>query len=172
MISLLRTRRSIRRFKNTPIPMEKRALIEEALLRSPSSRSLNPWEFLFIDDPKALVDLARCKPHGASFLAQAPLGVAILADEAKCDVWIEDCSIAAFIAHAAAHSMGLGSCWIQIRLRPHGDDKTAEAFIQARLGIPVHIRVLAIVAIGYPDEEKAGHPSATLDRKKIRYNQW
>ena len=47
----------------------------------------------------------------------APLGVVVCADSSKCDVWVEDASIATIFLHLAATSMGLGSCWLQIRKR-------------------------------------------------------
>ncbi|MCP4601118.1 MAG: NAD(P)H-dependent dehydrogenase/reductase [Proteobacteria bacterium] len=170
MIDLLRTRRSIRKFAKRVLEPEKLSVLEEALLRSPSSRSLNPCEFIFVENSELLLKLSRCKPHGASFLEGAPLGIVVLGDETRCDVWIEDCSIATFIAHLTAHSLGLGSCWIQIRLRPHEGDVTAEEYIQKLLGIPEHVRVLAMVAVGYPDEVKSGRPTESLDQSKVTYS--
>ena len=167
MIELLRTRRSIRRFQARLIEPEKLAVLKESVLRSPSSRGFNPWEFVFVDDGELLEKLAACKPHGASFLKGCPLGIVIVGDEKKSDVWVEDCSIAALIAHLTAHSLGLGSCWVQIRKRMHRDEVSAEKYVQDLLGIPSHLRLQAIVAVGYPAEEKEGHPQGSLDFGKI-----
>ncbi|RMG75366.1 MAG: NAD(P)H-dependent dehydrogenase/reductase, partial [Nitrospirae bacterium] len=49
-IELLRKRRSIRRYQDREVEREKIELILEAALRSPSSRSLNPWEFVVVTD--------------------------------------------------------------------------------------------------------------------------
>lgn len=90
--------------------------LKEAVLRSPSSRGLDPWEFIFVTDKALLAQPAAAKPHGAHFLRDAALGVVVLGDEAKADTWIEDCAIAAIILHLAAPKPGLvGSCWVQIR---------------------------------------------------------
>jgi nitroreductase len=46
---LIQTRRSIRRFQEKLVENEKIEMLIEAALRSPSSRSHNPWEFIVID---------------------------------------------------------------------------------------------------------------------------
>ena len=171
-IKMLRTRRSIRRFQEKPIEPGLQALLKEAVLRSPSSRDLNPWEFIFIDDPETLETLSRAKPHGAGFLKKAPLGICIIADPEKCDVWIEDCSIASIFLHLAAHSLGLGSCWIQIRKRTHNGSTSAESYIRGVLGVPENYHVLSIVAVGYPAEHPPGHPQSGLPCDKIFINRY
>ena len=67
-IELLRKRRSIRQFEDREVEKEKIDLLVESMLRSPSSRSLYPWEFVVVTDPALIADLARAKPHGASFM--------------------------------------------------------------------------------------------------------
>ena len=39
----------------------------------------------------------------------------ILADPNATDVWIEDASIVSIITQLMAQSLGLSSCWIQVR---------------------------------------------------------
>ena len=141
MIDLLRTRRSIRKFTCEPIAPEQRILLEEALLRAPTSRGINPTAFVMVDDKALLKDLARAKQSGGAFLADAPLGIVICADPSLSDVWVEDCSLTAIILHLTAHSLGLGSCWIQIRKRMHTPEITAEARIRELLGIPDRLAV-------------------------------
>ena len=60
MIELLRNRRSIRKYTDMSIEAEKIELLKEAVLRSPSSRNFDPWEFIFVDDRKLLKQLAPC----------------------------------------------------------------------------------------------------------------
>jgi nitroreductase len=50
-IDLLRARRSIRQYQDRPVEQEKVDLLVEAVLRSPSSRGVNPWEFVVVNDP-------------------------------------------------------------------------------------------------------------------------
>ena len=141
LIDLLRKRRSVRRFDGRPVEEEKIETLIEAVLRSPSSRGLHPWEFVVVRDREMLSRLAQAKPHGASFIKNAPLAIAVCADPAKCDVWVEDCSIAAILLHLAATDLGLGSCWVQIRLREHGDGRMAQEYVADLLGLPQGMEV-------------------------------
>ncbi len=171
-IDLLRTRRSVRKFQDKPVEKEKIDLLVESMLRSPSSRGLNPWEFVVVTDPKILGDLAKAKPHGASFIKNAPLAIVVCADPAKCDVWVEDCSIAALIVHLAATDLGLGSCWVQLRLREHDAGMTSEEYVKKLLGLSDNMVVDAVIAIGYGKEDKPGHALSSLSYDKVNYNQY
>ncbi|GAU09600.1 nitroreductase family protein [Desulfoplanes formicivorans] len=162
MLDLLRTRRSIRAFDARPVAPELVAALKEAVLRAPSSRSLNPWHFLFVTNTSLLATLATCKPHGAGFLKNAPLGVVVCADPSLCDVWVEDASIASLILHLTAHSLGLGSCWIQVRKRMHEQGAPASDYIKQVLDLPDHLEVESIIAMGYPKESPKGHPKESL----------
>lgn len=161
-IDLLRKRRSIRRFQEKAVEEEKLELLIEAMLRSPSSRSLNPWEFVVVTEKETIGALSLAKPHGAAFMKNAPLVIVICADPEKCDVWIEDCSIASIFLHLAAADLGLGSCWVQVRLRNHDTGQSAEAYVADLLGLKEGIAVEAMIAIGYSAEEKEGHPASSL----------
>jgi nitroreductase len=170
LLSLLRKRRSIRRFEPRPVERKKIDSLVEALLRSPSSRSLNPWEFIVVTDPVLLAKLGRCKEHGAAFVKGAALAVVVCADADRCDVWVEDCSIAATLLQLLAAELGLGSCWVQIRLRRQGGTRTAEEYVRELLRIPENLRVASMVALGYPDETKSSHPEASLRYDKVHFN--
>lgn len=167
---LISSRRSIRRFINKPIEKKKINALIDAAVRSPSSRGINPWRFIVIDDKSLLKALSLAKPHGASFLKNAPLGIAVCGDTSKSDVWVEDASIASIFIHLAAHDLGLGSCWIQIRKRDHTSSKSADNYIKELLKIPDNIMVESIIAIGYPDEVKKGHPKDSLQFHKVSFN--
>jgi nitroreductase len=172
MIELLRKRRSIRKFTAERVAPELVETLIEAALRSPSSRGINPWEFVLIDDSETLLKLSGAKQHGSEFLKGAPLAIVVCADTAKSDVCIEDCSIAAIIIQLTAVSLGLGSCWAQIRNRKHDREKSSEAYVRELLGLPEHILVETILGIGHPAEKKMPIPAGRLQRDKIRYNRW
>jgi len=172
MIDALRTRRSIRRYTDQSISPEHLDLLREALLRSPTSRGINPWEFVFVADGDTLRDLSRSKQHGSSFLTGAALAIVVCGNEDASDMWIEDCAIASAFVHLAAHSIGLGSCWVQIRDRTHDEETTAEEYVQQLLQIPGHLRVLCIISIGYGAEDKPGHPPESLMSEKIHIDRY
>ena len=172
LIELLRQRRSIRRFQDRPVPPEAVDLLVETALRAPSSRGFNPWHFVVVRDPAVLARLAAAKPHGAAFLKGAPLGIVVSADPQKSDVWVEDAAIATILMHLAAADLGLASCWIQLRKRPHDETRSAGQYVTELLGMPPELEVLAILAVGYPDEEKAPHPAESLQREKVSFERY
>ncbi|MGA9098389.1 MAG: nitroreductase family protein [Methanotrichaceae archaeon] len=167
MLDILRKRRSIRKYKDKKIEPDIIDQLKEAALRSPSSRGIGPWRFLFITDKSRLDELSRAKEHGSSFLKNASLGVVVCADETESDVWIEDCSIAAIIMQLTGQSLGLGSCWIQIRNRMHRDAMASEDFVRMVLNLSDNMRVESIIAFGYPDEELPPVSKEQLEYSKI-----
>lgn len=77
MIELLRNRRSIRKFTSAKIAPETIETLIEAALRAPSSRGINPWKYILVDDPAILVKLSKAKQHESEFLKNAPLGIVV-----------------------------------------------------------------------------------------------
>lgn len=168
-IDILRKRRSIRQFQDKVVEQEKIDLLMEAALRSPSSRSLYPWEFVVVQNKETLAALSCSKPHGAAFLKNAPLAIVVCADPEKCDVWVEDCSIASMLLHLEATDLGLGSCWIQLRLREYDGQQSASAKAAEILGVPEEMEVQTIIAIGYPDKEVEGHDIEKLLSERVHH---
>lgn len=166
---LIEGRRSIRKYKPNPVEPEKVAKIIEAALRAPSSKNLQPCEFITVTDPKLIAELAQARQHN-SFLKDAPLAIVVCADPEKSDVWVENAAIAATFIGLAAVALGLGHCWLQIRKREHNPEQTAEEFVREVLGIPAHLKVVSIIAIGYHDEEKAGHKKEDLNFARVFTN--
>ena len=169
-LALIKTRRSTRKFSEKPVEKEKINSLIEAALRAPSSKGINPWQFVVIEDKNILEKLSKAKPHGSGFLKGAPLAIAVCADISQSDVWVEDVSIASAFIHLAAHDIGLGSCWIQIRKREHDSSKTADTYVKELLKIPDNIMVGSIIAIGYPGEIKKGHSKDSLSFDKVSFN--
>ena len=171
-IDLLRSRRSIRKFEERPVEQEKVDLLVEAALRSPSSRGFNPWEFVVVNDLETIVRLSQAKPHGASFLARAPLAIAVCAHPSQSDVWVEDVSIAAIIVHLTATDLGLGSCWVQLRKRNYDKTNTAGQYAADVLGLPPDVEVSVIIGIGYPAQHTEPHPQDSLQQNKVSVNRY
>ncbi|AGF76748.1 nitroreductase [Desulfocapsa sulfexigens DSM 10523] len=171
-IELLRKRRSVRQFQDKAIEQDKVDLLIEAMLRAPSSRSLYPWEFIVVQDKNTIEALAKAKVHGSAFMKNASLAIAVCADPDKCDVWVEDCSIATLLLHLEATDLGLGSCWVQIRLREHDNQRSAEAYVAETLGLKEGMVVEAVVAIGYPEKESNGHPDSSLLKDRVSFERY
>jgi nitroreductase len=172
MYELLKARRSIRKFKDKQLEQEKLDTILKSALMAPSSRGRRPWEFVVVTDRELLQKLSNCREYGAGFLAGAPAAVVILADPEKCDVWIEDATITAIIMQLIAQSLGLGSCWVQVRERFTSTGQTAEDYVKDVLAIPGGFKVQCIVGLGYPAEDKPPHAEDETLLNKIHYNRY
>ena len=172
MIELLRSRRSIRSYTEQPVDRESIELLIEAALRAPSSRNNQPWTFVVVDDRQLLGKLSLAKEHGSAFLKKAPLGIVVCGDPAKSDVWVEDCAIAAVLIQLMAQSLGLGSCWIQIRERRHDAGTMAQTYLREALGIPEQIMVACIISIGHPAEHRTPVAAGELAYGKVHHNNW
>lgn len=166
---MLKSRRSIRKFSDKEVEKEKIDIILKSVLLSPSSRLIRPWEFIVVTDKDMLYKLSKCREHGSQFLSNAKLGIIVIANCEQSDAWIEDTSIASIVIQLSAQSLGLGSCWIQIRQRIHNEEKSAEAYIKELTHIPDEYCVESIIAIGYPDETKKPHDENELPHSKIHF---
>lgn len=164
---LLISRRSIRKYLPKAVEPEKIATITKAVLMSPASKRSNPWEFVVIENKDTLQQLSQSRQYGSQLLAESPLGIVVIADTTKSDVWIEDASIAAIIIQLQAQDLGLGSCWVQVYAREKDEQTTTEEFIRGLLGIPSHYAVLCVISIGYPNEERKPFDENKLQMEKV-----
>lgn len=171
-LSLLRQRRSTRRFTSQAIEADKIEFLKKAVLMSPAGKSKNEWEFVLVQNKALLQELSTCKEHGSELIARAALAFVVLADTTKSDVWIEDCSIASIILQLQAEELGLGSCWVQCRLRKQKDGTMSENFIRQLLNIPTHYAVLSVIAFGYKEESKKPFEDENLQWDKFHHEKY
>jgi nitroreductase len=169
---LLKSRRSIRKYLPKPVEQHKVDQITKAALMSPASKRSNSWEFVVVHNRETLQKLSDCRLHGSQFLAESPLGIVVVADTTKSDVWLEDASIAAIIMQLQVQDLGLGSCWIQVFGRQKDEQTSSESFIKGLLNIPDHFAVLSIISIGYPNEEKKPFEEEKLAIEKIHFDKF
>ena len=170
LYKLLQKRRSIRSYEPRAVEPEKLERILQAALLSPSSKGIRPWSFILVDDKDLLQTLSSCKPHGSGFIADAAFGIIICADLQEATAWIEDCSIAAVDIQIAAEEEGLGSCWVQVRERKAPDGTSASDYIKQAFNIPPQYEVEAIIAGGYPAEQKAPYSLRELKWNRVFHN--
>jgi len=172
LISLFLKRRSIRKFKDKKIETEKVKQLIQAALLPPSSHGRYPCRHIIVDDKKLLLQLSRSKMHGSAFVANAPLAIIVTADKDKSDAWVEDASIVSTYIMLTAEWIGLGCCWIKTRKRKQSELKSSEEFIRETFGIPDNFGVLAILALGYPDETKSPANINDLLYDRLFYNRF
>lgn len=149
IFEIIKTRRSIRKYKKE-IP--DKSLITrciEAACYAPSSKNSQPWAFLLIKNTDKIRELSKTQPY-SKFLKNAPFVIVALADESKSNHWLEDCSCAITLLLLEAHSLGLGTCWNAVY---HPETSEREDYVRKVLDIDKRYRVIANIGIGYPDEE-------------------
>jgi nitroreductase len=170
MLDIIANRRSIRKYKDIPVEQEKVDAIIKAALLAPSGNAIYPTRFFVVDDKELIIDLAKSRDVGSSFLKNAPLCIVVTADPQTTDVWIEDASIAATFIQLAAQALGLGSCWVQMRNRKHTNEITSEDYVRGILHIPECLKLVCIIGIGYPDEQKQPHADEHLKKDHVYNN--
>lgn len=163
---LVQTRRSHRKFTDEPISAEDVQLIMRAALMAPTSHGQRAWQFVVVDDPLKIEQLADAKDQGAQFLKGAPLCIAVLGDGSQNDCWIEDGAIAAYSMLLQAEDLGLGGCWAHMRNRGLSDGTSAEVVVRGILDIPENMNVLCVLGIGHKAMERK-----IQDEEKLKWEQ-
>ena len=169
---LAEKRRSVIVYAKRPVEAEKIDAIIEAALRSPSGRAARPWTFVVVTDKALLEKLSVAKPEGAAFVKDAPVAVVVCGDPSASGLWVEDCSIAAVTMQYAAHALGLGSRWAQMKGNNFNEGTTSTQYIAKLLGLPENLAVQCIIAIGYPCEEMVPYKKDELRFDKVSYNRY
>lgn len=172
LLEILQNRHSVRSYTQEPIPEKTLTTVLQAGLLSPSSRSIRPWELIVVQDGDTLKKMADCRAGSARMLAGAKAAIVVIADETASDVWIEDCSIVMSNMHLMADSLGLGSCWIQGRLRKTAQGQSTELYLRELLNYPESCRLEAILSLGMPRNHAAGQELHSLPSDKIHWNRF
>jgi nitroreductase len=159
-LELLRTRRSIRRYRPDPVPDEMLAQILEAGRWAPSASNRQPWRFVVVRDRAVLKEVGQ---HAAYYflrwahVAEAPLLI-VLCGTAKNRIYQqflhEDSGLAGGQMMLQAKALGLGTCWVG------GVDRKAIADI---LRLPDGIRVVGLLTVGFPAEDPPPTPRKPLE---------
>jgi len=169
---LAEKRRSVKVYAERPVEAGKIDAIIEAALRSPTGGARRPWAFVVITDKTLLDKLSVAKPGGAAFVKSAPVAVVVCGDPSASGLWVEDCSIAAVTMQYAAHALGLGSRWAQMKGNNFNEGTTSTQYIAKLLGLPENLTVQCIIAIGYPGEEMVPYKKEELRFDKVSYNRY
>ncbi|MBO6109271.1 MAG: nitroreductase family protein [Methanobrevibacter sp.] len=171
LLDLTLKRRSIRNYLNEEIDDE---IIQEILnvaLTAPSSWGGHPVHFIVVKDKNMIQKIAHCKAMGAAPLTKAKVCIVVMADTSRCELWIEDASVASTYILLAAEQFDIGACWIHIRNRD-GQIKTADEEIRDLLNVPNSFRVLNCVALGKKGEFKNEYLKENLSFENIHYEHY
>lgn len=160
-LEAIRTRRSIRKFQNQPVPEE---LIHEMLaaaMNAPSACNKQPWHFVVITDRALLDEVPKINPH-AAMVTEAPLAILVCGDptlEHPTGYWVLDCTAAVENLLLAAHALGLGAVWTGVYPRQQRLDD-----LRRLLGMPDHVMPHSLIVLGYPAEQPASADRYREDR--------
>lgn len=167
---ILQNRRCARCFTKEKVSEEHIEQLIKAGLWSPSSKNRYPWEFLIVDQEEVIEKLSYAKQEGIEFIRQAPLLIVVSVDPEISDAWIEDAAVASHSLQLEAESLGLGSCWVQIRGSLFNEEQTSGDFVKEILGMPSHLKVLSIIAVGHKKFDKSPHSEDELHYSKVSRN--
>ncbi|MBW2977194.1 nitroreductase [Candidatus Woesearchaeota archaeon] len=164
-IKTIKSRRSVRAYKDKPIEKGKVKEILECGLRAPSARNLQTWKFIAVTNKELIMEVGkriqdklinnprysfvkqRAETKKDAIFYSAPLVAFILGDREN--PWSAiDCSMAAENMMLAACSMGIASC--PIGMARHIKD---EKDIIEKLNFPENYELVLTVAFGYADEK-------------------
>ncbi|MFH1708871.1 MAG: nitroreductase family protein [Planctomycetota bacterium] len=157
-LDLVRTRRSVRRYRPDPVPPELLTYALDAARLAPSACNCQPWRFTVADRPEIIARLCReamGAPLPNAWAVEAPVIIALSVVFAPLvhtagmvvkgiDYRLIDAGIAGEHFCLAAAEQGLGTCWI-------GWFKAAA--VRRILNIPRTAKIVALITLGYPGDE-------------------
>nr|WP_233090075.1 nitroreductase family protein [Vibrio sp. IB15] len=151
---LLDQRRSVRWYKEAPIPEK---LIDQAIelaKTAPSACNRQPYEFLVINDPILAPEVTSIAAGTSGFSHQVPCIILVVGDlscyptEADKNVIYIDASLASMQLMLAFETLGLSSCPINWPVNEENEKN-----LRSKVSLPEHKRVVMMISVGYADPE-------------------
>jgi len=152
VINTIYTRRSVRKFSEKVIPREHLEIIADCARYAPSARNQQKWKFTVVHNREIIARIAEAvgKVLGRDgYDFYKPDALIITSSEKEYAFNIEDNACAMQTIFLAAHSLGIGSVWIN-QFKGICDDPTIREELR-KLGIPDNHAVYGTAALGYGD---------------------
>lgn len=163
VLNAIRTRRSVRKFRPDPVPAELLDQILEAGTWAASGRGRQPVIILAVTDRETRDMLSRWNAGILGSTADpffgAPVVLVVLAQK-DISTHVYDGSLVMGNLMLAAHSLGLGSCWIH-RAKEEFETPEGKALLE-KLGVEGEYEGIGHCILGWPD----GDASAPKPRKE------
>ncbi|MCX6152874.1 MAG: nitroreductase family protein [Candidatus Kapabacteria bacterium] len=166
-IVAIKTRRSIRKFKDREVSIELIKELLDAAMMAPSAGNQQPWHFIILQDREKLNTIATEHPY-AKMLPETPVAIVVCGDpdlDSYNGSWPIDCSAATQNILLAAHDYGLGAVWIGVY-----PNKDRINLIRRVCNIPDKIFPLAVIAIGWPAEKRSTFSRFKIER--VHFDNW
>jgi nitroreductase len=147
----IRSRRTHKAFGPDPVAPEQLRELLALAEWAPNHNLTAPWRFRVLG-PESLGRLKRAAgPEGAAKLDRAPTLVAVTAvgddDPVRAEEDLHATAVAAYIVLLAAHARGLAGYWRTPALLREEEGRAA-------LGIPAEERVVGLLHLGEPRQER------------------
>lgn len=146
LLAQIKNRYSVRSYQSRPVEKEKLLAVLEAARLAPSAKNFQEWRFVVAQD-SAVRQKLMAAANNQSFVGQAPVVIACCATNVeykmRCGQYSYPIDLAIAIDHMTLQAVeeGLGSCWV---------GSFYESQVKAILGIPEDVRVVELLALGYP----------------------
>ena len=143
------------------MPEDKLQAVLEAGRAAPSAGNRQNWKFVVVKDQairEKLVDAA----NGQSFVGRAPVVIVCCAPDPSLKWHMVDVAIAIDHMTLAAHSLGLGTCWV---------GAFNEAKVKDTLGIPDQVKIVQMLPLGIPAASGTPKPRKGLEQIVV-YDSW
>lgn len=140
-ISAIKSRRSVRKYIDKPIPKEILKEIVDCGRLAPSGNNSQPWEFLVITGKADLEFLARVTTYG-KFLGSAGACVITFCDQSNRH-HLEDGAAATENMILVSTDYGISTCWIA------GYNRMYEDEIKQHFNVPSILKMISIISLGY-----------------------
>lgn len=166
-IETILTRRSIRKYTGEEIGQETIETLLKCGMYAPSAVNKQPWHFIVFEEKEYFNKIMEVHPN-SRMLAGAKKAILVCGDYrlAHAPGYLPlDCAAATQNILLAAHSLGLGACWIGIHPREERIKCLNELF-----HLPEHIQAFSLISLGYPAEEKK--TPERFQRDRIHYGGW
>lgn len=147
ILEILKARRSIRKFQETPVSEELIEKLLEAGRWAPSGMNNQPWRFAVVTESKTREEIAKLTRY-SRIVSSARLLIPVFLDKEHSYHQIKDAqAVGACLQNMLleAHSLGLGAVWL-------GEIIRSDAQIRELLGLGNELELMAVLAMGYPAE--------------------
>ena len=154
VITAILTRRSVREFTDKPIPRSVLETLVKCGMYAPSGHNMQTWRFTVITNEAKIAELKEkaariCKEKGAYFYGFVNPKVCIMVSEDRRNHYaLQDGSAATQNIMLAAHSLGLGSVWVNGII--HVCDESEIRSLLTDMGIPENHIIVSTICLGYP----------------------
>ncbi len=146
-VTIIKSRRSIRKYRDTPVPAEAIQDALECARQAPTARNEQPWLIGTVQDRETLTRLASLAEYG-SFIGSARVCFAVFTEKAQ-KYYLEDGCAATMQLILGLWAHGVGSCWVAGDKKGYADD------VRKLLNVPEHYTLVALVPAGYPADMPA-----------------